>query len=62
MEFIIKSQLSGKNRDSDRLSGFERIILQIAINQACHPASRILFIDEKLADAELQKLSELFEE
>jgi hypothetical protein len=48
MEFIIKSQLSGKNRDSDRLSGFERIILQIAINQACHPASRILFIDEKL--------------
>lgn len=46
-EFIIKTSL-GKIRDGEKLSGFERIIFQIALNHACHPSSKLLLIDEKL--------------
>jgi hypothetical protein len=37
-----------KIRNEQYLSGFEQIILQIAINYASYPSSKLLIIDEKL--------------
>jgi len=47
-KFLFKSSNLLKHSDGDQLSGFERVMFQLAVNQSCHPSSKLLIMDEKL--------------